>query len=69
MALIGGPAGLGKSRLARETAAIAEQMGLVVYTGNCLDMESPPPYQPAIDHLEQAARRAISPRASALRSA
>ena len=28
------------------------------YTGNCLDMESPPPYQPDIDQLEQAARRA-----------
>ncbi len=58
MALVGGPPGLGKTRLVRETATIAEQMGFVVYTGNCLDMESPPPYQPAIDHLEQAARRA-----------
>ncbi len=58
MALIGGPAGLGKSRLAREAAAAAERLGMVVYTGNCLDMESPPPYQPAIDHLEQAARTA-----------
>ncbi len=60
MALIGGPAGLGKSRLARETAALAQQLGMAVYTGNCLDMESPPPYQPAIDHLEQAARAASS---------
>ncbi len=58
MALIGGPPGMGKTRLARETASLAEQMGLVVYTGNCLDMESPPPYQPAIDHLEHAARQA-----------
>ncbi len=56
--LIGGPAGLGKSRLTREAAAMAERLGMVVYTGNCLDMESPPPYQPAIDHLEQAARTA-----------
>lgn len=60
MALIGGPAGVGKSRLARETCALAERMGMVVYTGNCVDMESPPPYQPAIDHLEQAARSASS---------
>ena len=58
MALIGGPPGMGKTRLTRETAALAERLGLVVYTGNCLDMESPPPYQPAIDHLEQAARLA-----------
>jgi class 3 adenylate cyclase/tetratricopeptide (TPR) repeat protein len=56
--LIGGPPGLGKSRLTREAAAMAERLGMVVYTGNCLDMESPPPYQPAIDHLEQAARTA-----------
>jgi class 3 adenylate cyclase/tetratricopeptide (TPR) repeat protein len=56
--LIGGSPGLGKSRLARESAAIAQQLGMAVYTGNCLDMESPPPYQPAIDHLEQAARSA-----------
>ncbi len=58
MVLIGGPAGLGKSRLTREAAAMATKLGMAVYTGNCLDMESPPPYQPAIDHLEQAARGA-----------
>ena len=58
MAMIGAPPGMGKTRLTRETAALAEQMGMVVYVGNCLDMSSPPPYQPAIDHLEQAARRA-----------
>ena len=56
MVLIGGVAGVGKSRLVRETAAMAERLGMAVYTGNCLDMESPPPYQPTIDHLEQAAR-------------
>jgi tetratricopeptide (TPR) repeat protein len=37
---------------------MATKLGMAVYTGNCLDMESPPPYQPAIDHLEQAARSA-----------
>jgi class 3 adenylate cyclase/tetratricopeptide (TPR) repeat protein len=58
LVLIGGPPGQGKSRLTREATAMAERLGMVVYTGNCLDMESPPPYQPAIDHLEQAARTA-----------
>ncbi len=58
MVLIGGSPGVGKSRLAREAAAMAERLGMAVYTGNCLDMESPPPYQPTIDHLEQAARTA-----------
>jgi class 3 adenylate cyclase/tetratricopeptide (TPR) repeat protein len=60
LVLIGGPPGQGKSRLTREAAAMAERLGMIVYTGNCLDMESPPPYQPAIDHLEQAART-VSP--------
>jgi class 3 adenylate cyclase/tetratricopeptide (TPR) repeat protein len=58
LVLIGGPPGQGKSRLTREAAEMAERLGMIVYTGNCLDMESPPPYQPAIDHLEQAARTA-----------
>jgi class 3 adenylate cyclase len=56
MVLIGGVAGVGKSRLVREAAAVAERLGMAVYLGNCLDMESPPPYQPTIDQLEQAAR-------------
>ena len=58
MVLIGGPAGLGKSRLTKEAALVAERLGMSVLTGNCLDMASPPPYQPSIDHLEQAARGA-----------
>ncbi|MCH7787829.1 MAG: AAA family ATPase, partial [Acidobacteria bacterium] len=58
MVLIGGPAGMGKSRLAREAFATAERLGMTVLSGNCLDMDSPPPYQPSIDHLEQAARAA-----------
>ncbi|MFT5201211.1 MAG: class 3 adenylate cyclase/tetratricopeptide (TPR) repeat protein [Candidatus Aldehydirespiratoraceae bacterium] len=58
IALIGGPAGMGKTRLTREMAAEAQRLGMVVYTGHCVDMESPPPYQPSIDHLEQAARAA-----------
>jgi len=58
MALIGGAAGLGKTRLTRELGAIGESLGMSVLTGNCVDMESPPPYQPSIDQLEQAARLA-----------
>ena len=56
MALIGGSPGVGKSRLSRESAAIAQRLGMNVLTGNCLDMATPPPYQPIVDHLEQAVR-------------
>ena len=56
MVLIAGEAGLGKSRISRETAAGAAQMGMMVLTGHCLDMVSPPPYQPHIDQIEQATR-------------
>lgn len=56
MVLIAGEAGLGKSRLAHEAAALGERLGMTVLTGHCLDMASPPPYQPTIDHIEQATR-------------
>lgn len=56
MVLIAGEAGLGKSRLALEAAAVGERLGMTVLTGHCLDMASPPPYQPTIDHIEQATR-------------
>ena len=60
MLLIAGEAGLGKSRLAHEAAATGERLGMTVLTGHCLDMASPPPYQPTIDHIEQATRNSSS---------
>ncbi len=60
MALIGAPAGVGKSRLTREVAALAEQLDMTVRTGTCVDMDSPPPYQPSLDQLEETLRR-LSP--------
>lgn len=56
MVLVAGEAGLGKTRIVRETAAGAARAGLMVLTGHCLDMVSPPPYQPHIDQIEQATR-------------
>ena len=52
----GGEAGAGKSRLAREVATEAERIGMAVRIGHCLDMASPPPYQPVIDQIEHALR-------------
>ncbi len=60
MVLLGGPAGVGKSRLTRAVAAQAQQLDMTVRTGTCVDMESPPPYQPSLDQLEETARR-LSP--------
>ncbi|MCU1352062.1 MAG: hypothetical protein JWM05_1271 [Acidimicrobiales bacterium] len=56
MVLVAGEAGLGKSRITRETVAGAARRGMMVLTGHCLDMVSPPPYQPHIDQIEEAAR-------------
>ena len=57
LVLISGEAGAGKSRLASEALDEAQRQGLNVLTGACLDMAVPPPYQPLIDQLEQAARQ------------
>src|SRR3990172_7509144 len=55
--LIGGGAGLGKSRLVEGAAAEAQRLGLRVLTGHCVDQQGAPPYLPAIEHLEEAARQ------------
>lgn len=60
MVLLGGPAGVGKSRLTREVGALAHRLDMTVRTGTCLDMAAPPPYQPSIDQLEETLRR-LSP--------
>ena len=55
--LIGGEAGVGKSRLIEEVAAEARRLGLMVLTGRCVDQQGAPPYLPTIEHLEEAARQ------------
>jgi class 3 adenylate cyclase/tetratricopeptide (TPR) repeat protein len=58
--LIGGEAGMGKSRLVHEAAEEARQLGMLALTGHCLDMETVQPYLPVIEQIEQAART-VSP--------
>ncbi len=58
--LIGGEAGMGKTRLVREAAEEASQLGMLALTGHCLDMETVQPYLPVIEQIEQAART-VSP--------
>jgi class 3 adenylate cyclase/tetratricopeptide (TPR) repeat protein len=55
--LIGGEAGVGKSRLVEEAAAEARRLGLTVLTGHCVDQQGAPPYLPIIEHLAEAARQ------------
>jgi class 3 adenylate cyclase/tetratricopeptide (TPR) repeat protein len=56
LVLIGGEAGVGKSRLVQETADEARRLGMNVFTGHCVDQQGAPPYLPTIEHLEEAAR-------------
>jgi tetratricopeptide (TPR) repeat protein len=54
--LVSGEAGVGKSRLAAESATIAEHDGFLVLKGSCFDAESSPSYEPFITQLETILR-------------
>jgi class 3 adenylate cyclase/tetratricopeptide (TPR) repeat protein len=54
--VVSGDAGVGKSRLVAEAMAEAASVGAAVLTGQCLDMQSPPPFQPVIDQIDAASR-------------
>lgn len=56
MVLVCGEAGVGKTRLAEETALQAKELGLLVLHGHCLEMDITLPYQPLIEQIEQAVR-------------
>jgi predicted ATPase len=56
LVLIGGEAGVGKSRLVQETADEARRQGMTVLIGHSVDQQGAPPYLPTIEHLEEAAR-------------
>ncbi|MDQ1456561.1 MAG: hypothetical protein QOH28_2181 [Actinomycetota bacterium] len=56
MVFVTGEAGAGKSRLIQEGSDLAREQGMAVLVGHCLDMDAPPPYQPLIEQLDQAAR-------------
>ena len=52
-----GEAGVGKSRMIQEAERIAADDGFNVLKGHCSNMESPPPFQPALEQIEQSARQ------------
>ena len=51
VALIGGEAGIGKSRLVEETKTYAAGQGFVLLQGNCFQADSALPYAPFLDVL------------------
>ena len=56
--LIGGAAGVGKTRLAAEVAAEASRLGFLILSGGCYDREPPEPFSPFVEMLETALARA-----------
>jgi class 3 adenylate cyclase/tetratricopeptide (TPR) repeat protein len=54
LALVGGEAGVGKSRLVGEIGGEAEARRMRVLTGHCVEMDSAPPYLPYVEMIEQA---------------
>ncbi|MDQ3954166.1 MAG: AAA family ATPase, partial [Actinomycetota bacterium] len=56
LVLIGGEPGVGKTRLAEETAAEAVRRDFRTLIGRCYDVDAPPPYLPFIEVLEGASR-------------
>ncbi len=56
LVLIGGEPGIGKTRLAEETAAEANRKDFRTLVGRCYDVDAPPPYLPFVEILEAASR-------------
>ena len=58
--LIGGTAGVGKTRIAIELAVEAARVGITTLVGHCYDREDPVPFVPFVEILEAALERASS---------
>ena len=54
--LVGGEAGVGKSRLVEEVAAEARRLGMLTLSGRCYEMSGAPPYIPFAEMIEAAGR-------------
>jgi class 3 adenylate cyclase/tetratricopeptide (TPR) repeat protein len=56
LVVIGGEAGIGKSRLAEELECEARQQGFLTLTGHLFEEEGAPPYSAVVEILESASR-------------
>ena len=59
--LLGGEAGVGKSRLAEEALMAARQLGCLALVGRCYEQEATQPLIPYVEVLEEAARLLPAP--------
>ncbi len=66
LVLVGGEAGVGKSRLAEELIAEARARGMFTAEGRCYEMEGAPPYIPFVVVIEYRAR--VVPQENLLRA-
>ena len=55
LVLLGGEAGIGKTRLAEELLAEARQEGCLALTGRCYETESTAPFIPWVEVVERSA--------------
>jgi len=60
LVMLGGGAGVGKTRLAIESAREAAKKGALVLLGRCVEAEEPHPYLPFVEMLEMALGQAQS---------
>jgi DNA-binding CsgD family transcriptional regulator/tetratricopeptide (TPR) repeat protein len=63
MVFVTGDAGVGKSRLVRETASLATERGMRVLSGRAAESVVPVPYRPVTEALMGAARAGVVPEA------
>ena len=61
--LIGGAAGVGKTRIAAEIAAEASRCGMLTFVGSCYDRDDPVPFIPFVEILEGALAQTRDPAA------
>lgn len=63
VAMIAGPAGVGKTRIATEIGAEASAKGFLTLAGNCYERDDAVPFIPVVEILESFLARAASPAA------
>jgi class 3 adenylate cyclase/tetratricopeptide (TPR) repeat protein len=61
--MLGGPPGVGKTRMATEIGAEASEKGYLTIAGNCYDRDDAVPFIPIVEILDDALARSATPEA------